>query len=129
MNVLVLNSGSSSLKFQLIATDMDRIKRNADERLLKGEVERIGGDKPTKVDVRVVVATHRDLESLVREGKFRQDLFHRVYVFPIVLPSLRERKEDIPVLVQHFAKQVCAQRRSRTCRRICGRATYANCET
>jgi DNA-binding NtrC family response regulator len=77
--------------------------------LEEGEVERIGGDKPIKVDVRVIVATHRNLESLVREGKFRQDLFHRVYVFPIVLPSLRERKEDIPVLVQHFAKQVCAQ--------------------
>jgi two-component system nitrogen regulation response regulator NtrX len=77
--------------------------------LEEGEVERIGGDKPTKVDVRVVVATHRNLEALVREGKFRQDLFHRVYVFPILLPPLRERKEDIPILVQHFAEQVCAQ--------------------
>jgi two-component system, NtrC family, nitrogen regulation response regulator NtrX len=73
------------------------------------EVERIGGDKPTKVDVRVIVATHRNLESLVREGKFRQDLFHRVYVFPLLLPPLRERKEDIPALVQHFAGQICAQ--------------------
>src|SRR4249920_2370791 len=77
--------------------------------LEEGEVERIGGDKPVRVDVRVVVATHRNLETLVREGKFRQDLFHRVYVFPVVLPPLRERKEDIPVLVQHFAEQVCAQ--------------------
>jgi two-component system nitrogen regulation response regulator NtrX len=77
--------------------------------LEEGEVERIGADKPTKVDVRVVVATHRNLESLVRDGKFRQDLFHRIYVFPILLPPLRERKEDIPVLVQHFAEQVCAQ--------------------
>ena len=56
-----------------------------------------------------VVATHRNLESLVRDGKFRQDLFHRIYVFPILLPPLRERKEDIPVLMQHFAEQVCAQ--------------------
>ena len=77
--------------------------------LEEGEVERIGGDKPTQVDVRVVVATHRNLESLVREGKFRQDLFHRIYVFPIMLPPLRDRKEDIPALVQHFAEQVCAQ--------------------
>ena len=77
--------------------------------LEEGEVERIGGDKPTRVDVRVVVATHRNLESLVRDGKFRQDLFHRIYVFPILLPPLRERKEDIPVLIQHFAAQVCAQ--------------------
>ena len=77
--------------------------------LEEGEVERIGGDKPVKVDVRVVVATHRNLEALVREGKFRQDLFHRVYVFPVVLPPLRDRKEDIPLLVHHFAEQVCAQ--------------------
>jgi two-component system nitrogen regulation response regulator NtrX len=77
--------------------------------LEEGEVERIGGDKPVRVDVRVVVATHRNLESLVRDGKFRQDLFHRVYVFPVVLPPLRERREDIPALIEHFAHQVCAQ--------------------
>ncbi len=77
--------------------------------LEEGEVERIGGDKPVTVSVRVVVATHRDLEARVREEKFRQDLFHRVYVFPLLLPPLRERREDIPVLVEHFAAQVCAQ--------------------
>jgi transcriptional regulator with GAF, ATPase, and Fis domain len=77
--------------------------------LEEGEVERIGGDKPISVNVRVVVATHRDLEACVREEKFRQDLFHRIYVFPLVLPPLRERGEDIPALVQHFAEQVCAQ--------------------
>ena len=73
------------------------------------EVERIGGDKPIAVDVRVVVATHRDLEDLVGKGTFRRDLYHRVYVFPIVLPPLRERREDIPLLVEHFAGQICAQ--------------------
>src|SRR5215467_6242579 len=77
--------------------------------LEEGEVERVGGDKPVKVNVRVVVATHRNLEELVRQNAFRQDLFHRVYVFPIVLPPLRERLGDIPVLAQHFAKQVAAQ--------------------
>jgi DNA-binding NtrC family response regulator len=77
--------------------------------LEEGEVERIGGDKPIAVDVRVIVATHRNLEALVREGKFRPDLFHRVYVFPLTLPPLRERREDIPALVEHFARQVCAQ--------------------
>ncbi len=82
--------------------------------LEEGEVERIGGDKPVRVDVRVVVATHRNLESLVREGKFRQDLFHRVYVFPLVLPPLRERREDIPGLVEHFVRQVCAQNNWKT---------------
>jgi two-component system nitrogen regulation response regulator NtrX len=61
------------------------------------------------VDVRVVVATHRNLEALVKQGSFRQDLFHRVYVFPVVLPPLRERLEDITALVEHFARQVAEQ--------------------
>ncbi len=77
--------------------------------LEEGEVERIGGDKPVAVSVRVLVATHRDLEARVREEKFRQDLFHRIYVFPLVLPPLRERRDDIPALVEHFAAQVSAQ--------------------
>jgi DNA-binding NtrC family response regulator len=77
--------------------------------LEEGEVERIGGNKPIAVDVRIVVATHRDLEALVRAGSFRQDLFHRVHVFPIVLPPLRDRREDIPALIDHFAQLVCLQ--------------------
>jgi DNA-binding NtrC family response regulator len=77
--------------------------------LEENEIERIGGDKPIPVDVRVLVATHRDLGALAREGKFRQDLFHRVYVFPLFLPPLRQRPEDIPILIEHFAKQLCAQ--------------------
>jgi two-component system, NtrC family, nitrogen regulation response regulator NtrX len=77
--------------------------------LEQGEVERIGGDKPVKVNVRVVVATHRKLEELVKQGSFRQDLFHRIFVFPVVLPPLRERPEDIPVLVEHFASQIVKQ--------------------
>lgn len=77
--------------------------------LEEGEIERIGGDKPIAVNVRVVVATHRDLEARVRDEKFRQDLFHRIYVFPLLLPPLRERPEDISALVEHFAGQVCAQ--------------------
>jgi two-component system, NtrC family, nitrogen regulation response regulator NtrX len=77
--------------------------------LEEGEVERIGATKPVNVDVRVIVATHRNLQALVHDGKFRQDLFHRIYVFPLLLPPLRERREDIPALVEHFAAQVCAQ--------------------
>ena len=77
--------------------------------LEEGEIERIGTAKPTKVDVRVIVATHRNLEAQVRDGKFRQDLFHRIFVFPLALPPLRERREDIPALIEHFAAQVCAQ--------------------
>jgi DNA-binding NtrC family response regulator len=77
--------------------------------LEEGEVERVGGDKPIKVNVRVVVATHRNLEDLVQQNAFRRDLFHRVYVFPLLLPPLRERPEDFPALVEHFARQVAAQ--------------------
>jgi two-component system, NtrC family, nitrogen regulation response regulator NtrX len=77
--------------------------------LEQGEVERIGGDKPIKVNVRVVVATHRKLEEQVKQGHFRQDLFHRIFVFPIVLPPLRERPEDIPALAAHFAAQIVKQ--------------------
>ncbi len=77
--------------------------------LEEGEIERIGGDKPIPVDARVVVATHRNLEEMVRQGTFRADLFHRVYVFPLVLPPLRERTEEISALAEYFAAQVASQ--------------------
>jgi DNA-binding NtrC family response regulator len=77
--------------------------------LQEGEVERVGGDKPLSVNVRVIVATHRNLDELVSAGRFREDLYHRIYVFPLALPPLRERVEDLPVLVQHFTAQICAQ--------------------
>jgi two-component system, NtrC family, nitrogen regulation response regulator NtrX len=77
--------------------------------LEEGEVERVGGDKPIRVNVRVVVATHRNLEDLVKQNAFRRDLYHRIFVFPLVLPPLRERKEEFPSLVEHFARQVATQ--------------------
>ena len=77
--------------------------------LEEGEVERIGASKSVHVDVRVVVATHRNLQALVHDGKIRQDLFHRIYVFPLLLPPLRERRDDIPALIEYFVNQVCAQ--------------------
>jgi len=77
--------------------------------LQEGELERIGGEKPVAVNTRVLVATHRDLESLVRKGTFREDLYHRIFVFPIVVPPLRERTEDIPLLAEHFAGLVAEQ--------------------
>jgi len=76
--------------------------------LEESEVERIGGERAITVDVRRRSSHHRDLEAQVRDGKFRQDLFHRVFVFPLRLPPLRERREDIPALVEHFALQVSA---------------------
>jgi DNA-binding NtrC family response regulator len=73
------------------------------------QVERVGGDRPVPVDVRVIVATHRDLDKLVTAGGFRPDLYHRIYVFPLRLPPLRERVDDIPPLVAHFAAEVAGQ--------------------
>jgi PAS domain S-box-containing protein len=70
--------------------------------LQEREIERIGSDKSIPVDVRVLAATHRDLDKLVAEGKFRQDLLYRLNVVPITMPSLRERAADIPILVEYF---------------------------
>jgi len=69
-----------------------------------GEIEKVGSSAANKVDVRVVAATNKDLETLVKEKKFRQDLYYRLNVFKIMLPSLRERKEDIEILAVHFLK-------------------------
>ena len=66
------------------------------------EFEPVGGCKTVKVDVRIIAATHRDLEEEVQKGNFREDLFYRLYVIPIQLPSLRDRQVDIPLLVDHF---------------------------
>jgi two-component system nitrogen regulation response regulator NtrX len=77
--------------------------------LEEGEMERIGGDKPFAVDVRIVVATHRNLEEHVRQGTFREDLYHRVFVFPVMVPPLRERREDIRALAEHFVCQLREQ--------------------
>lgn len=73
--------------------------------LQDGFVERVGSDKPTHVDVRVVAATHRDLAGMVAVGKFREDLWYRVAVFPILLPPLRDRRNDIAELAHHFAER------------------------
>ena len=70
-----------------------------------GEFERIGGTKTLKVDVRVITATNRNLEELIQNGQFRQDLYYRINVIAINLPALRERKEDIPLLIKHFIEK------------------------
>ena len=72
------------------------------------EVRRVGSTTSTKVDVRIITATNRDLEQLVKEGKYRDDLFYRLNVVRIVLPSLAERREDIPMLVHHFLQKCAA---------------------
>jgi formate hydrogenlyase transcriptional activator len=77
--------------------------------LQERQFERLGGRQPVHVDVRVIAATHQDLPQLVREHKFRADLFYRLSVFPILLPALRNRRTDIPDLVEHFVRRYAAR--------------------
>jgi transcriptional regulator with GAF, ATPase, and Fis domain len=74
--------------------------------LQEGQVERLGGARTVRTDVRVIAATNRNLVDDVRSGKFRQDLFYRLNVFPITLPALRERREDLPALLRHFCDRL-----------------------
>ena len=75
------------------------------------EFESLGTTRPVKVDVRIIVATNRPLDAMVREGRFRDDLFYRLNVFPIVLPPLRERLEDLPLIANHFLQMYGAKNR------------------
>ncbi len=74
--------------------------------LAEREIDRIGSTKPIPIDIRVITATHRNLEESIKEGNFREDLFYRLNIIPINLPPLRERKTDIPLLANHFLKQL-----------------------
>ena len=75
------------------------------------EFERLGSSKTMRVNVRLIAATHRDLPAMIREEKFREDLFYRFNVFPIEIPPLRERREDIPLLVNYFVSKLCQRMR------------------
>jgi hydrogenase-4 transcriptional activator len=91
----------------LLLDEVAELSLDAQVRLLRvlqdGTLTRVGGEAPTRVDVRIIAATHRDLPRLVREGAFREDLWYRLSVFPIRIPPLRSRREDILGLAQHFA--------------------------
>jgi two-component system NtrC family response regulator len=85
------------------------------------EVRRLGGEEVIPLDVRLLAATHRDLEALVGEGQFREDLFYRLNVVPLRVPPLRERRDDLPLLIQHFLRQGEARHR-RPAREMAGDA-------
>ena len=75
--------------------------------LQENEITRVGSDKPIKVNVRVLAATNKDLKKEIAEGRFREDLYHRLNVIPIHVPALDDRKDDIPLLINHFLEQIC----------------------
>ena len=77
--------------------------------LQENEITRVGGDKAIHVNVRVLAATNKDLQKEIAEGRFREDLYHRLSVIPIHIPSLDERKDDIPMLVDYFCEQICSE--------------------
>jgi len=77
--------------------------------LQEGAIRRVGGSREYQVDVRIIAATHRNLEDMVAKGEFREDLYYRLNVIPLLIPPLRERKEDIPLLAQHLIEKVCGK--------------------
>ncbi|MBQ6776901.1 MAG: sigma-54-dependent Fis family transcriptional regulator [Paludibacteraceae bacterium] len=81
--------------------------------LQENEITRVGSDKAVKVNVRVIAATNKNLEEEIAAGRFREDLFHRLNVIPIHVPPLDERKDDIPLLIDYFAEQICAEQGGR----------------
>jgi len=93
----------------LFLDEIGELPPQAQVRLLRvlqqREIERVGGDKTIPVDVRVIAATHRNLESMVSENRFREDLWFRLNVFPIIIPPLRQRKDDVPALTRHFVAE------------------------
>jgi two-component system NtrC family response regulator len=91
------------------------------------ELRRLGGEELIRLDVRLVAATHRDIEALVAEGKFREDLFYRLSVVPLRVPPLRERRDDIPLLVQFFLQQA-QERHGKEPREVAGAAMQLLCD-
>jgi two-component system nitrogen regulation response regulator NtrX len=82
--------------------------------LQENEIQRVGGQKEIHVDIRILAATNRKLEEEVRKGTFREDLYYRLNVFPSVVPPLRERREDLPQLIDHFLLRICEENNMKT---------------
>ena len=93
----------------LYLDDIDDVPLDMQVKLLRAieerEIERVGGKEPIKIDIRIIASTKKDLKQLVKEGKFREDLFYRLNVFPINIPPLRKRIQDIPLLIDHFVNR------------------------
>jgi transcriptional regulator with GAF, ATPase, and Fis domain len=97
----------------LFLDEIGEMPLEAQVRLLRvlqdGSFDRVGGEKPVQVDVRIIAATHRDLAYLVKEGRFRQDLWYRICGFPIEIPALRDRAQDMPQLASYFVERACGR--------------------
>ena len=110
----------------LFLDDIDDVPLSMQVKLLRAlqnrQVERVGGTRTIPVNVRIITGTKRDLKQMVAEGKFREDLYYRLNVLPIVLPPLRERREDVPLLMEHFLKRFARERGIDVPGRIAGRA-------
>jgi formate hydrogenlyase transcriptional activator len=100
-------------RVQLFLDEVGEIPLELQSKLLRAvqeqEFERLGSNRTIRVDVRLIAATNRDLKAMVDEDKFRSDLYYRLHVFPIQVPSLRERQEDIPLLVRHFIQRYASR--------------------
>jgi len=97
----------------LFLDEIGDMSLNAQAKVLRaiedGMIERVGGNRKIAVDVRILSATNKDLKEEIKAGRFREDLYHRLNVIPIHIPPLRERKDDIPILVNHFVNQICTK--------------------
>ena len=97
----------------LFLDEIGDMSLNAQAKVLRaiedGIIERVGGNRKIAVDVRILSATNKDLREEIKNGRFREDLFHRLNVIPLHIPPLRERKDDIPILVKHFVNQICTK--------------------
>lgn len=96
----------SDICLYVISFVLEELRPKLLRALQEQEFERLGSARAIQVNLRIIAATHRDLPAMIQEGKFREDLFYRLNVFPMQIPPLRERREDIPLLVNYFVSKL-----------------------